>query len=118
MSLFRILKKFVLNIYKGLIYWFFWASFISMRDELFCSYTAESTVSKSVIENTTPSPVKLATALSYDLLACSRQLSFTHPPKSAIASYIANLFSILRVAMLAAKDLPEKHRARLRFSSD
>lgn len=118
MFIFKLVKSFILKLYKGLIYWFFWASFVSMRDELFCPYAPETTESRNIMENVTTPPVRLATAKAYDLLVTDRQICFIHPTEAIVASFMAHMLSNLRALMNAVKDLPEKHRARLRFSSD
>ena len=37
MALIHLLKDVAVNLYKGLIYWFFWAGFVTLRDEMFCT---------------------------------------------------------------------------------
>ncbi|HOO23703.1 MAG TPA: hypothetical protein PK673_03430 [Paludibacteraceae bacterium] len=117
MFIFRFIKSFIVGLYKGLIYWFFWASSVSMRDELFCSYTFKIADSKYEVANSALPPLKTVIADTYDLLALDLQ-DTSHPTQAIIASYMAHALSNLCALAASVKDLPEKHRARLRFCSD
>lgn len=120
MALIRLLKDVVINLYKGLIYWFFWAGFVSLRDEMFCT-VAKANAAESryeiVSDGKTDVPVQLAIVpdirkIFQKLLAQQRKLRSAYDD-----AFMAGNLANLRLLMEAAKELPQRHLLRISLYS-
>ncbi len=120
MALIRLLKNVVINLYKGLIYWFFWASFVSLRDEMFCTVaTANTAESRYEIVANGADYVPVATRVVPDIRTLFRKLRAQYERqvrKACDASEATNLAN-LRLLMEAAKELPQRHLVRISLYS-
>ncbi len=122
MAVIRFITNIILSLYKGLIYWFFWASFVTMRDEMFCSYATSSTTENChytiTTDNTGLLPVKTTTNMCKLLCKiCNDLKQNTLRARQAAAAEIARNMANLRLLTEAAKNLPQRHRLRIALYS-
>jgi hypothetical protein len=107
-------------LYFGLFYFFTCAGYVSLRDEMFYtslpsklyiqSYSAtESVVMDSAVKGDRPSDIYKSAFFNI----CGQRRN--HEALLAIYSAVCEN---IRSIMQAAKELPERHRVRLRFCSD
>lgn len=120
MALIRLLKDVVINLYKGLIYWFFWAGFVSLRDEMFCTVAkANAAESRYEIVANGANNAPVATAIVPDIRALFQKLRARHErqARSACDAFMAANLANLRLLMEAAKGLPQRHLLRISLYS-
>ncbi len=120
MALIHLLKDVAVNLYKGLIYWFFWAGFVTLRDEMFCTVQKRNKVESRyeiVAGGATDAPV--ATDIVPDIRTLFRKLraQYEHRAHNAYDAFMAANLANLRLLMEAAKELPQRHLLRISLYS-
>ncbi|MDD6782910.1 MAG: hypothetical protein PUD89_08310 [Bacteroidales bacterium] len=113
----------ILTLYKGLVYWFFWASFASLHNEMFCSVRLSSDTVRcyqaTSVGGSTPNGgrnLQQRICLAFCKL-CDRFCRGTRQLRDAFDANTANNLANLRHLMEAAKDLPQRHLVRISLYS-
>lgn len=120
MALIHLLKDVAVNLYKGLIYWFFWAGFVTLRDEMFCTVQKRNKAESRyeiVAGGVADAPV--ATSVVPDIRTLFRKLQAQcqRRARSACDAFMAANLANLRLLMEAAKELPQRHLLRISLYS-
>lgn len=122
MSVINFVKNIIVQFYKGLFYWFFWASFVTMRDEMFCSYVLANQPQNQYAATTdSTSGLFSGTAVSkvYDLVGRIQREQRRRAMRAcrAFEAYVSHNLAVLRQLMEVAKDLPQRHLVRISLYS-
>ncbi len=115
----RLLKNAIINLYKGLIYWFFWAGFVTLRDEMFCTVARSSNAQSryEVVDTDVAAPVKNAIAPDIRTIYFRLRTCCERHVRTLRDAFAATNEANLRALMEAAKDLPQRHRLRIALYS-
>ena len=114
--MYRLTVALITILYKRLIYWFFWASFVSMRDELFGSYSKPDFNDTKLVVNGVVPPIKVTTISTCELLLTMCN-TFNRCITEFIESIMAQNLANLRALMEIAKESPTRHRLRIALYS-
>lgn len=114
-------KNIILTLYKGLVYWFFWASFASLHNEMFCSVKKPSNVVTCYatgVGGATPHSRRERGRICLALCRmCDSVRRSTQQARDAFETYTAVNLANLRHLMEVAKDLPQRHLVRISLYS-
>lgn len=120
----RGIKHIILFLYKGLIYWFFWASCISMRDEMFCSCTMMSAGDYTGYHpQASFLPITVQAAMPATVV-CTLRHAFQNDLRwsaqnahNAFESFIQHHIACLRALTTTAKEIPAHYRLHITLYS-
>ncbi|MGN0187730.1 MAG: hypothetical protein ACI392_08330 [Paludibacteraceae bacterium] len=114
-------KNIILTLYNGLVYWFFWASFASLHNEMFCSVKMPSHIvycyATSAGHDTPPCRHERERICLALCRMCANAHQLTRQALQAFAAYVATNLANLRRLMEATKDLPQRHLVRISLYS-